>query len=127
MSPLIYKSIMNAYNRFIPHGNFPGYVLHIDIDPSMVDINVHPRKLEVRFAEESDLFRGIFHSIQKSLESVTLIQNDTPVESLQNDTAQEPTPQYYTGSGTKFKSYSPYKDTSANPAQGSIAFKPCSS
>jgi DNA mismatch repair protein MutL len=56
-SPLIYKAITNAYNRYIPHGCFPGYILHIDIDPTQVDVNVHPRKLEVRFADESSIFK----------------------------------------------------------------------
>ena len=49
-SPLIYRAIANAYNRFIPHTNFPAYVLNIDIDPTQIDVNVHPRKQEIRFA-----------------------------------------------------------------------------
>jgi DNA mismatch repair protein MutL len=47
---MISKAIYDAYNRFIPHGNQPGYILSIDIDPTQVDVNVHPRKMEVRFA-----------------------------------------------------------------------------
>ncbi len=56
-SPLIYKAISDGYNRFIPHSSFPGYILNINLDPTQVDVNVHPRKMEVRFADESNIFR----------------------------------------------------------------------
>jgi len=46
-SPMIAKAVYDAYNRFIPHGTQPGYILSIDIDPTQVDVNVHPRKMEV--------------------------------------------------------------------------------
>lgn len=49
-SPMIFKAISDAYNRFIAPKTFPGYVLFIDVDPTQVDVNVHPRKMEVRFA-----------------------------------------------------------------------------
>jgi hypothetical protein len=42
------------------------------------------------------------------------------MQTHQNKSDIEKTPQYYTGSGTKFKSYSPYKNTEINPAQGNI-------
>jgi len=67
-SPLIFKAISNAYNRFIPHSQHSGYVLNIEVNPTEVDVNVHPRKLEVRFANESSIFRGIFHAIQSRLD-----------------------------------------------------------
>ena len=116
-SPLIYKAIYNAYNRFIPHGMFPGYVLNIQVDPTQIDVNVHPRKLEVRFAAESNVFRAFYNAIESKLDGVSLISDDLiPVHSIHTASAPQQE-KYYTGSGTKFKSYSPYKDTSANPNQ----------
>lgn len=118
-SPLIIKSISDAYNRFIPHGEYPAYVLNIQVDPTQVDVNVHPRKLEVRFAWESQIFRWFYHAIQDKLNSVSLL--DTNIESStikENNLLKKE--QYYTGSGTKFKSYSPYKNTSPNPYQWRI-------
>ncbi|MCP4523991.1 MAG: DNA mismatch repair endonuclease MutL [Candidatus Gracilibacteria bacterium] len=137
-SPLISKAISNAYNRFIPHNCFPAYILNIDIDPTQVDINVHPRKLEVRFANESSLFKGVYAALFNKLEQVTLLSteintsdssgelsNTMPGSYIPNNreiTNQGNTaPQYYTGSGTKFKSYSPYKDVTPNPNQGNIS------
>ncbi len=131
-SPLISKAISDAYNRFIPHGNYGAYVLHLEIDPTQVDVNVHPRKLEVRFANEQDIFRAFFHAVEEKLTNVSLVKNNsTNTNSYQwtntkNDflnTSSGQTGQnqkFYTGSGTKFKSYSPYKDTSSNPEQGKI-------
>jgi DNA mismatch repair protein MutL len=47
--------------------------LNIEVNPTEVDVNVHPRKLEVRFANESTIFKGIFHAIQDKLDSVSLL------------------------------------------------------
>ena len=129
-SPLIYRAIFNAYNRFIPHGNFPGYILHIDVDPTQIDVNVHPRKQEVRFANESELFRTVYHIINTQLDAVTLVwsnSGNTPINGwnltdLSQQSICEPSPKYYTGSGTKFKAYSPYSDRTPNPAQWAIDF-----
>jgi len=122
-SPLIFKAIKDAYNRFIPHWQHCWYVLNIDLDPTQVDVNVHPRKLEVRFAQESTIFRGIYHAIQDKLDSVSLLSIMRPVSELENkalETGLNNQQQYYTGSWTKFKSYSPYKNTSPNPNQWQI-------
>lgn len=121
-SSLIYKAIYNAYNRFIPHGMFPGYVLNIQVDPTQIDVNVHPRKLEVRFAAESNVFRAFYNAIESKLDGVSLISGDvisgSPPSPLSfQKRGNNENPQYYTGSGTKFKSYSPYKDTTPNPQQ----------
>ena len=126
-SPLIFKAISNAYNRFIPHSQHSGYVLNIEVNPTEVDVNVHPRKLEVRFANESSIFRGIFHAIQSRLDWVSLIhwqdwgKQPSSTSSLSFRVEEgEQQKEYYTGSGTKFKSYSPYKNTSPNPSQWKI-------
>ncbi len=115
-SPLIFKAINNAYNRFIPHSQYCWYVLNIQVNPTEVDVNVHPRKLEVRFANESSIFRWIFHAIQSRLDWVSLITPPIQSSPLQEESAE----QYYTGSGIKFKSYSPYKNTNPNPSQWKI-------
>lgn len=128
-SNLIYKAINDAYNRYIPHSQFPAYVINLEIDPTQVDVNVHPRKLEVRFAWESDIFRAFYNAVNNKLEKVSLIWNENKVgvslvDTLENKTKNIVQPQgislqekYYTGSWTKFKSYSPYSDKTSNPSQ----------
>jgi len=132
-SPLIYKAINDAYNRYIPHSQFPAYVLNLNIDPTQVDVNVHPRKLEVRFANESEIFRSFYHIISDKLEKVSLVwSNYNSFQSFWN-TSPQPSPlkereqdqvfkqeKYYTGSWTKFKSYSPYSNKQENPSQFKI-------
>ena len=117
-SPLIMKSISDAYNRFIPHWEHPWYVLNINVDPTQVDVNVHPRKLEVRFANESTIFRWFYHAIEDNLNNVSLI--NTNVSNYSNGSfpeTEKKQEQYYSWSWTKFKSYSPYKNVSPNPSQ----------
>lgn len=121
-SPLIIKSIQDAYNRFIPHWEHPWYVLNIQVDPTQIDVNVHPRKLEVRFANESTIFRWFYHAIQDNLNNVSLIVGNEHInsENIWNENTANKQEQYYTWSWTKFKSYSPYKNTNPNPSQISI-------
>ena len=147
-SPLIYRAINEAYNRFIPHNNYPGYILNLSINPEEIDVNVHPRKQEIRFAREQEIYRAFYHAILGKLEGSSLVggswkDNDfvIPAEagiykndnnSFFNNEANannhlidsglnpEWRRSYYTWSWTKFKSYSPYKDISINPAQWTI-------
>ena len=126
-SPLIFKAINDAYNRFIPHNMSPAYVLNLDIDPTQVDVNVHPRKLEVRFASEQNIFRAVYHAIQEKLEKVSLVSTNS--ESLSsnnvsnqsfNNTQTQSYSSWYTWSWTKFKAYSPYTDKTPNVNQTQI-------
>jgi len=119
-SPIVFKAINDAYNRFIPHSSFSWYVLNLQIDPTIIDVNVHPRKSEIRFALEQDVFRAVYHAILDKLEKSSLI---TPPASLPpqlrgiEGELNVKSEKYYTWSWTKFKSYSPYKDISSNPSQ----------
>ena len=124
-SSLIFKAIKDAYNRFIPHWQYPAYVLNLEIDPTQIDVNVHPRKLEIRFAQESTVFRWFYHAIQDKLDSVSLVKIEEKISiweqnGFQNKEEFNKKPQFYTGSGTKFKAYSPYKNTTPNPNQWQI-------
>jgi DNA mismatch repair protein MutL len=85
-SPLIFRAINDAYNRFIPHSMSPAYILNIEIDPTQVDVNVHPRKLEVRFASEQTIFRSVYHAIKDRLEKVSLINTSSNYQQEQTTT-----------------------------------------
>ena len=61
------SAVEQAYKGIMPFGKFPFLVLNIEMTPSKVDVNVHPAKLEVRFAEESIVFKAVYHAIKDSL------------------------------------------------------------
>ena len=62
-----------AFKGMIPIGKFGFVILNIEMDPIKVDVNVHPAKLEVRFQEESKVFKAIYHAIQDTLLKAELI------------------------------------------------------
>ena len=61
------SAVEQAFKGMLPIGKFAFLVLDIEMPPSKVDVNVHPAKLEVRFAEESIAFKSMFHAIKDTL------------------------------------------------------------
>lgn len=69
----IMSHIENAYKKFIPSGNYPLFFLDIIIKPSMVDVNIHPNKLEVKFSEEKLIYSLIENAISHKLDNYNMI------------------------------------------------------
>ena len=61
------SAVEQAFKGMLPIGKFAFLVLDIEMPPSKVDVNVHPAKLEVRFAEESVAFKAMFHAVKDTL------------------------------------------------------------
>ena len=66
---VVSHAIRQAFNDVLHHGKGISYVLFMSIAPSMVDVNVHPRKTEVRFRESQAVHQFIFHALEKNLAS----------------------------------------------------------
>lgn len=64
-----------AFKGMIPIGKFGFLVLNVNLAPSLVDVNVHPAKLEVRFVEEQTVFKAVYYAIQDTLLKAELIAN----------------------------------------------------
>lgn len=83
----------NAFKGLLPIGKYGFLVLNVDIEPSKVDVNVHPAKLEIRFQEENKVFKAIYHSIKDTLLKAELIANTERVideqESFTNQAPQK--------------------------------------
>lgn len=73
-----------AYKGLIPIGKFGFVILNLEINPSKVDVNVHPAKLEVRFQEENKVFQAIYHAIKDVLLKAELV-TDTSKKVEENE------------------------------------------
>ncbi len=69
----IIYAVNEAYKTYLPIGKFPIVFLKIDLDPLLIDVNVHPQKLEVKFTEERMLLSLIKKAINEKLASLSLI------------------------------------------------------
>ncbi|MEN9959292.1 MAG: hypothetical protein RLZZ474_1536 [Bacteroidota bacterium] len=66
-------AVMSAYERLLPDGAFPFYVLFLSIDPAHIDINVHPTKTEIKFEDERSIYAIIQSAVRKTLSIHNLI------------------------------------------------------
>jgi DNA mismatch repair protein MutL len=61
-------AIEKAYTSYIAHEVFPTCVLFLEMNPTMVDVNVHPAKLEVKFASEQPVFEAVYYTVKRAIE-----------------------------------------------------------
>lgn len=64
---MVSKAIDHAYQSQIPKAGFPFAVLNIGIDTHLIDINVHPQKSEIKFGDESAVYRAVYHGLCQAL------------------------------------------------------------
>ena len=63
-------AIMDGYGGLLPKGHHPTYVLFLDIDPERIDVNVHPAKREIRFAEQDAMHRFVRQTVRHAFSGV---------------------------------------------------------
>lgn len=116
----ISSAIDGAYKDILPTGKYGFVVLNIEIDPSKVDCNVHPAKLEVKFQDEQNVFKAVYHAIKSKNDDIIVkkapkfseLENQEKIEEekdevLENDEEQEefkPRNNVFSGFFKKFKS-----------------------
>lgn len=79
-NPAINKAILDGYHTFLPIGRNPIVVLQMNMDPYLVDVNVHPAKTEVRFSKEKELFEIVKQTVYDALHKQTLIPSGAKIE-----------------------------------------------
>ena len=77
-------ALEQAYVSYIPPEKFPVCILNIEINPALVDVNVHPSKLEVKFSNEKPVFEAVYYGVRAALE-----QNATRPEMQMTPPRQE--------------------------------------
>ena len=87
--PYFHHAIMSAFEELIPSGTFPSYFIYFDINPEMIDINIHPTKTEVKFQEERNIYSILLATIKHSIGVFNLnpsldFENVSPIEFSEN-------------------------------------------
>lgn len=89
-SELLTTALEEAYESTVMTGKFPVCVLKLELPPSSIDVNIHPTKAEVRFANENEVFNAVFFAIKNSLMNNGLIY-DFDFSKTKNSKALEKT------------------------------------
>ena len=101
----INRTILDAYHMYIPDGKYPVIVLNINVDPILIDVNVHPTKMDIKFSKMDTLKELIISTIKEKLETINLMPTistyskdesedysfitDTKVESIVDDNSNK--------------------------------------
>lgn len=122
------QAVINAYHRLIPDGRFPAAVIDIRINPDIVDANVHPAKLEVRFVNAGEMFSLVSDAVANSFKGKGVntgytgnyIQQGYTINEKQNNNEhnivnekQEESKPVFNRENS-YKTFSEYKDSSVN-------------
>ncbi len=84
-SSIIGKAIEDAYKPFMMQHKYPFTMLQFTIDPSYIDVNVHPAKMEIRFRDGEQIYRTVYHTVAMALANRELI----PAVSLEDEKSRK--------------------------------------
>ncbi len=88
-SPMISKSLEDAYRDFTMQHKFPFAVLHFHVDGEQIDVNVHPTKMELRFQRQQDVYNTVFEGVHRRLLEPELIQQADVPDPVASGTEKE--------------------------------------
>lgn len=116
-------ALEQAYKNTIMVGRFPACVLNIELNPAQVDVNVHPAKIEVRFANEKPIFDLVYYAVKTAIENDRTVKE---VEFKENPIyRQEPKNVYQNNDNKSFQAkFDFFKKKDEPPSQQVIKTKP---
>ncbi len=77
-SPLLTRALEDGCRAFLMQHKFPFAVVMLELDPAIVDVNVHPQKLEVRFSDGEGIYAAVFDAIERALHETEMIADAEP-------------------------------------------------
>ncbi len=83
------SSAEQAFKGMITIGKFGFLILNVELNPQKVDVNVHPAKLEVRFEEESKVFKAVYHAIKDTLLKNDLVANQEKEHYIEDEEVED--------------------------------------
>jgi len=117
-----HKSIMLAYEKLLPKDCIPSYFIYFEVDPKIIDINIHPTKTEIKFQDEQAIFQILNATVRESLGKFNIIpsidfdeDNSINIPSLgSNNSISKPevsyNPNYNPFENVEPKTYNPFKN-----------------
>ena len=97
--PFFHKAVIQAYERILPPETFPSYFLYFEVDPSTIDINIHPTKTEIKFEDERAAWQIIMAALRESIGKFNLMPSidfdqtgaiDIPLAPVTHDDVLQP-------------------------------------
>jgi len=65
--PYFNKAVLSAFEPLIPTGEFPNYFIYLEVDPSTIDVNIHPTKTEIKFENEQPIWQILSAAVKEAL------------------------------------------------------------
>lgn len=90
-SPYLHHAVMSVYEDLIPENSYPLYTIFIDIEPSRIDVNVHPTKQEIKFEDERIIYTFIQAAVRHALAQYSI----TPTLDFSQDPTFANLPSFY--------------------------------
>ena len=109
------KAVTNAFEPLIPIGENPNYFIYFEVDPSTIDVNIHPTKTEIKFENEQPIWQILFAAVKEALgkfNEVPTIDFDT--EGAIDIPIHDPSKSFTAPQINVNPSYNPFKTTPSN-------------